>query len=111
SYLGVASALVERAMTGARVPEGEQIRLVVETEAAMAALENLARQLPDASHDQRLLAESLFVRYAVQDAIARAVPRAVELSGGMNFIRADDVGYLAACANALGFHPPSRSRM
>ncbi len=112
SYLGMASALVERTLADDRIPQGQQARLVVETEAAMGVLENIARQVPpQAPPDQRLLADALFARYAVQDAIARATPCAVELLGGLRFIAADDVGYLAACVNGLSFHPPSRARM
>lgn len=51
------------------------------------------------------------MRYGVQDAIARVVPRAVELLGGLNFMTSDEVGHLAACANGLSLHPPARSRM
>jgi hypothetical protein len=47
----------------------------------------------------------------VQDAIARAVPRAVELLGGLNFMCSDHIGYLATCVNGLGFHPPTRAKM
>ncbi len=111
SYLGAASGLVERAVLNERVDDGERMRLVCETEAAMSALENLARQVTSAAGDQRLLADALFVRYAIQDTIARVVPRAVELLGGLAFIGADDIGYLAAAVNGLGFHPPSRARM
>jgi hypothetical protein len=77
----------------------------------MAALENIARRMAAEPCDQQLLGDALLVRYAVQDAIARAVPRALELLGGMAFIGSDDLGYLAAAVNALGFHPPSRTRM
>jgi len=111
SYLGVASALVERVVGDERIPDAERVRLVAETEAAMSGLENLARQVPDANGDRQLLADALYVRYAVQDTIARVVPRSVELLGGMRFFVADDIAYLAACANGLGFHPPSRGKM
>jgi alkylation response protein AidB-like acyl-CoA dehydrogenase len=111
SYLGVASALVERVLGSGRVPAAAWIRLVGETEAAMAGLESIARRLPAEGRDTGLLADALFVRYAVQDAIARTVPAAVELLGGVRFISADDVGYLACCCNGLGLHPPSRGKM
>jgi alkylation response protein AidB-like acyl-CoA dehydrogenase len=111
SYLGAASALVERVLDSDRVPESERLRLVTDLEGAMAAVENIARQIPDRQRDRSLLADSLFVRYAVQSAIARVVPQAVELLGGLNFISSDDVGYLAAAVNGLGFHPPSRAKM
>ncbi|HZN20061.1 MAG TPA: acyl-CoA dehydrogenase family protein [Micromonosporaceae bacterium] len=111
SYLGAVSALVERALHNERIPAADRVRLVTETEPAMAALENIARQLPQAGGDARLLADSLLVRYAVQDAVGRAAQRAVELLGGVNFIGTDEVAYLAACVNALGFHPPTRGKM
>lgn len=111
SYLGAASAVVERVLGDERIPAAERIRLVTDLEAAMAALENIARRMPAEQRDQRLLGDALLIRYAVQDAIARVVPRALELLGGMAFISSDDLGYLAATVNALGFHPPSRTRM
>ncbi|WP_240980784.1 MULTISPECIES: hypothetical protein [unclassified Streptomyces] len=61
--------------------------------------------------DDSALAESLYVRYGVQDALARIVPRAVELLGGLNFMSSDEIGHLAACTHGLALHPPSRSRM
>jgi alkylation response protein AidB-like acyl-CoA dehydrogenase len=111
SYLGAASAVVERVLGDERVPAAERVRLVADLEAAMAALENIARRMPAEQRDHQLLGDALLVRYAVQDAIARVVPRALELLGGMAFISSDDLGYLAATVNALGFHPPSRTRM
>jgi alkylation response protein AidB-like acyl-CoA dehydrogenase len=106
-----ASALVERVLLDERVPEPERARLAGELDAAMAGLENIARQLPEAQRDPELLSDCLTVRYAVQDSLARAVPRAVELLGGLNFITSDDIAYLAASVYGLGFHPPSRTRM
>lgn len=111
SYLGAASALVERVLDSGRVSESEQLRLVVDLEGAMGAVENIARQVCDHQRDRSLLADSLFARYAVQGAIARVVPLAVELLGGLSFISSDDVAYLAAAVNGLGFHPPSRAKM
>jgi len=111
SYLGAASALVERVLSVERSADVERMQLVSRTESAHAAIENIARQVPHAQTDAGLLADTLLVRYAVQDTIASVVPRAVELLGGMNFMTSDDVGYLAAAVNGLGFHPPSRTRM
>jgi alkylation response protein AidB-like acyl-CoA dehydrogenase len=111
AYLGAATAIVERAIAIDRVTDSEKLRLVTGVEAAMAALENIARQVPGDQRDQRLLANALLVRYAVQDAIATVVPQAVELLGGLNFMTSDDVGYLAAAVNGLGFHPPARAKM
>ncbi|MGW7569212.1 acyl-CoA dehydrogenase [Streptomyces tendae] len=111
SYLGAASALVERVLLNDRIPEHERVRLFVETEAAMATAEGVARRVDAGDLDESALAQALYVRYGVQDAIARVVPRAVELLGGLNFMTSDEVGHLAACANGLSLHPPSRSRM
>jgi alkylation response protein AidB-like acyl-CoA dehydrogenase len=102
---------VERVLDSDRISESERLRLVVDLEGAMAAVENIARQVTDHQRDRALLADSLFARYAVQGAIARVVPLAVELLGGLSFISSDDVAYLAAAVNGLGFHPPSRAKM
>lgn len=111
SYLGAASALVERVLLNDRVPDAERVRLLVEIEGATAAVEGLARRVDEGAPDESALADSLYARYTVQDALARIVPRSVELLGGLNFMTSDEVGYLAACANGLALHPPSRSRM
>lgn len=111
SYLGAASALVERVMDAGRAGDGERLGLVVPLEGAMAGAENIARQMAGDLGDERLLADALLVRYAAQDAIAAVVPRAVELLGGLGFMGSDEVGYLAAAVNGLGLHPPARARM
>ncbi|MEV5547518.1 acyl-CoA dehydrogenase family protein [Streptomyces sp. NPDC052309] len=111
SYLGAASALVERVLLNDRIPEHDRVRLFLETEAAMATAEGVARRVDAGDLGESALAQALFVRYGVQDAIARVVPRSVELLGGLNFMTSDEVGHLAACANGLSLHPPSRSRM
>lgn len=111
SYLGAASALVERVVGADRVSDTERLRLLVTVEGAMAAAENVARQMADGLGSRQLLVEALLVRYTVQDAIATVVPRAVELLGGLNFMSSDEVGYLAAAVNGLCFHPPARAKM
>ncbi|MFE6281484.1 acyl-CoA dehydrogenase [Streptomyces sp. NPDC057877] len=111
SYLGAASALVERVLLNDRIPEHERVRLFVETEATMATAEGVARRVDAGDLGESALAQALYVRYGVQDALARIVPRAVELLGGLNFMTSDEVGHLAASANGLSLHPPSRSRM
>ncbi|MCK1821764.1 acyl-CoA/acyl-ACP dehydrogenase [Streptomyces sp. XM83C] len=111
SYLGAASALVERVLLNDRVPEGERVALLVAAEAAAAGVEGLARRVDEGGIDESVLAEALFVRYGVQDALGRIVPRAVELLGGLNFMSSDEVGHLAACTHGLALHPPARSRM
>jgi len=111
SYLGMASALAERVLASRRVAAAERAGIVVELEAAMVTVEGVARGMCLGMTGEPAFAEALMCRFAVQDAISRAVQRSVEALGGMAFIESSDVAYLAACTAALGFHPPSRARM
>jgi alkylation response protein AidB-like acyl-CoA dehydrogenase len=113
SYLGVASALAARVLDGGKAGAELRAGLVVELEAAMLAVESVAAAMhqPGAATDEALFARALVARYSAQDAIARAVRRAVESLGGMAYIGSSDVAYLAAASAALAFHPPSRARM
>lgn len=109
SYLGIASALVERVLAAGRGGAAERVALVIDVEAMMAALEDVARSMKDEADAQNgLLARALLVRFAVQRAIERATAQAVELLGGMAFINSPEVPYLHAAARGLAFHPPSR---
>ncbi|KUN94029.1 hypothetical protein AQJ67_37315 [Streptomyces caeruleatus] len=110
SYLGAASALVERVLLNDRVPDSERVRLLVETEGAMTAAEGVARRIDDGA-DESTLADSLYVRYCVQDILSRVVPRAVELLGDLDVMASDEVRHLAACADGLVLHPPACSQM
>jgi alkylation response protein AidB-like acyl-CoA dehydrogenase len=111
SYLGAASALVERLLHGSSGDAAGRVAAAGELEAAMTALEGVARSLGEhESTDERLLTRALLCRYATQDAINRAVAVAVEQLGGMAFIRSDEVTYFAAASRALAFQPPARAR-
>ena len=109
TYTGIASALVERVLARSRGSVTDRAALAVRIEAAAALTEGLARRIMDGETDNDTLASSLVTRYAVQDAVAATVTQAVELLGGMAFIGSCDVAYLAAAAQAIAFHPPSRS--
>ncbi|MGW4476796.1 hypothetical protein ACWENQ_44695 [Nonomuraea sp. NPDC004354] len=98
-------------MTARRVPESERVRLLVETEGAMSAAEGVARRIDDGGPDESTLADSLYIRYGVQDALSRVAPRAVELLADLDSTASGEVGYLATCANGLTLHPPARSQM
>ncbi|MEV0598661.1 acyl-CoA dehydrogenase family protein [Streptomyces sp. NPDC050315] len=111
SYLGVASALVERVLLNDRVPGHDRVQLLIETEAAMAAAEGIARRVDEGDLGESALAAALYTRYSIQDTVAGVVPRAVELLGGLNFMASDEIGHLAASSHGLALHPPSRSRM
>ena len=108
SYLGVASALVERVLNAAKGTATERSRLAIDIEGAATALEGIARAMMAGETGNETLAQMLFVRYSAQAAIAHTTALAGELLGGMAFIRSSEVGYLLAAATALAFHPPSR---
>jgi alkylation response protein AidB-like acyl-CoA dehydrogenase len=108
SYLGVASALVERVLAGGRGDAAERTQLAIDCEGAMAALEGVARAMQTGERGEGILVQSLFVRFFVQQTIERISARAAELLGGMAFIASPDVAYLLAASRALAFHPPSR---
>jgi alkylation response protein AidB-like acyl-CoA dehydrogenase len=111
SYLGMASGLAERVLTGNRANHSDRVRLAIELESAMAAIEGIAQLVAGGSIDQHVLARMLLVRYAVEGAIGRASNLAVELLGGIAFIRSPEIAYLLSASQALGFHPPSRTSM
>jgi alkylation response protein AidB-like acyl-CoA dehydrogenase len=107
TYLGIASALVERVLLSKKGGPVERVSLATEVEGGMAALEGVARGMAgEWGNDE--LARMLMVRYAVQAAIDRAMSQAIELLGGMAFIRSPEVSYLEAAARPLSLHPPSR---
>lgn len=108
SYLGIASALVERVLVSKRGGPAERVSLATELEGAMAALEGIARGMMAGERGNEELARMLLVRYAVQGAIERATSMAVELLGGMAFIQSPDVSYLLAASRPLAVHPPAR---
>jgi alkylation response protein AidB-like acyl-CoA dehydrogenase len=110
SYLGAASALVERVLAGT-ADAATRAGLVVEAEAAMLAIEGAARAVADGAADDIALAAALACRYSVQDSIGRITRIATEALGGMAFVSSPEVAYLGSACSALAFHPPSRSRM
>jgi alkylation response protein AidB-like acyl-CoA dehydrogenase len=111
SYLGMASALLERAIAGGKGGVDARLEAAADLETAKAALDAVARRMEDGERSDDLLARALLVRYGVQLAIGRAVPLLAECLGGLAFIGSSDTAYLYAAARALAFHPPSRMRM
>jgi alkylation response protein AidB-like acyl-CoA dehydrogenase len=112
SYIGIASALVERVLLGQRGDPWSRIAGAVELEAAMTSLDSIARQITLGNANQAgLLQKVLICRYAAQDAIGRAVASAVEMLGGTAFINDECIGYIAAASHALAFHPPGRPKI
>lgn len=111
SYLGMATALLERAVTARKGAVDARVEAAIELETAMGALEAVARTMIDGDRSQELLTRALLARYGVQQAIGRATPLLAECLGGMSFIGSSETSYLYAAARALAFHPPSRMRM
>ncbi|WP_405747047.1 acyl-CoA/acyl-ACP dehydrogenase [Streptomyces sp. NBC_01525] len=110
-YLGTASALAERVLRRGGGSAADRATLVTELDAAMLAVEAVAREMGEATGwGEALLVRALTARYAAQDAIARATPVALAALGGMSFIGSDEGTYLASAATGLAFHPPSRGR-
>lgn len=110
SYLGMASALVERVLEEQRIEAVAKLAAAAELELAMASLEGVAQRLASDGASADLLVRAILCRYGAQDAINRSVARTVEELGGMAFIQGAEVNYLASASRALAFHPPARAK-
>lgn len=109
TYLGVGSALMALVLeTGKGSVEG-RVKVACELEAAMVALEGVAHSLQSGDRSDHLIAQSLFTRYAIQDALTRVVAQAAEMLGGVAFMSDSTISYLIAAVRCLAFHPPGRS--
>jgi hypothetical protein len=106
---GLARAGVDGAVASGRGSMTERSALISRIETAALLLECVARMIMDGEMSNDALARTLIARYAAQDAIGDATRAAVEMLGGMAFVRSPDVAYLAAVMHGLSFHPPSRS--
>ncbi|QEU96828.1 acyl-CoA dehydrogenase family protein [Streptomyces kanamyceticus] len=111
SYTGVASALVDLVLSRRRGSAEERARLCLLIESAASLVEGIARRIMADDLGNDCAAASLFTRFAVQDIITRTVGQAVEMLGGMAFITSPRIASLAAAAQAVVFHPPSRASM
>ncbi|MFD4522988.1 acyl-CoA dehydrogenase family protein [Streptomyces sp. NPDC058470] len=108
-YLGMASALVERAFASKKLGAERVADLGVRLETAAQLLEGIARQLTAKEGDNAALTKAMIARYGAQEAIVDAAGKAVEALGGMAFIKSPEVAYLIAACQCVAFHPPSRS--
>ncbi|HET8681909.1 MAG TPA: hypothetical protein VFM54_08555, partial [Micromonosporaceae bacterium] len=109
SYLGMASSLVERTLTGRRGAPSDRAALGARLETATLLLEGAARAVMAGETDNDGLANVLMSRYGAQDAIGDATRQAAELLGGMAFIGSNELAYLVAACQCLAYHPPSRT--
>ncbi|NIF15327.1 acyl-CoA dehydrogenase, partial [Burkholderia sp. Ax-1735] len=104
-YAGGAAALVEQVLERERGGVQERASLAVEMEAALALLEGVARS-SGREPDEESVARVLVARDTVQKALPGIAGQALELLGGLDFIRGSDHGQAAAAVQALAFHPP-----
>lgn len=110
AYLGIASALVWRAVAAGRGDESRRVAAVTELETGMAALEGVGHRFMAGEAGPDLLALALLVRYGVEDHIIRATDLGMLMAGVLDFALAPDTALLLASARALSWHPPSRRR-
>jgi len=108
-YTGAAAALTEQVLERGRGTAGERAAVAVLSESAYALLEGAARAVRDGLDGDEAVAQVLLARFAAQDAMNRAADLALELLGGLDFIRSSDHARLATAVRPLAFHPPSRS--
>ncbi|PNE34660.1 oxidoreductase [Streptomyces eurocidicus] len=108
-YTGAAGALVEAVMAGERGTEDERAGLAVRLEAAIAVLEGAARAVREGLSGEAAVAAVLVARYTVQDALPVVAAQALELLGGLDFVRGPDHARMAGAVRALAFHPPARA--
>jgi alkylation response protein AidB-like acyl-CoA dehydrogenase len=108
-YLGAASALVERVIEAGRGSITDRAALGVRMEAAIGVVEGVARALDAGEAGEDTVASVLVARFAAQEAIVSVADLALELLGGVAFISAPEVSYLASAVRPLAFHPPSRT--
>jgi alkylation response protein AidB-like acyl-CoA dehydrogenase len=108
-YVGAASSLVAQVLRGRRGSVTDRASVAVALESAVGQLEGVARAFDSGLSGDDAVAAVLAARFAVQTALAAATDLAVELLGGIAFIRSSDIAYLSSAVRALAFHPPSRT--
>jgi alkylation response protein AidB-like acyl-CoA dehydrogenase len=109
SYLGAATSLAERAITGGRGTDQDRAGLAIDLETTAAALEQVAATAATTADNDALLARALYARFATERAIERTVMPAAAALGGMAFIESPEIAYLLGATRALAYHPPSRT--
>ena len=109
SYLGAATNLAERVITGGRGSDEDRAGVAIELETVAAALEQAASAAATADDNDALLARALYARFAAERAIERTAMSATATLGGMSFIESPEIAYLLGATRALAFHPPSRA--
>ncbi|MEV0262381.1 acyl-CoA dehydrogenase family protein [Streptomyces sp. NPDC050617] len=108
-YAGAASALAGRVLDRERGSVPDRSALAVRVESSYALLEGTARAVRDGLAGDDAVAAVLVARFAAQEMLGHAADLALELLGGIDFIRSGDSALLAHSVRPLAFHPPSRT--
>ncbi|MFF5552928.1 acyl-CoA dehydrogenase family protein [Streptomyces olivaceoviridis] len=108
-YAGAATALAATVLERERGSVGERAALATGVQSAFALLEGAARAVRDGLAGEAAVAEVLVARYAAQQTLVQAADLALELLGGIDFIRGGDHTRLADSVRPLAFHPPGRA--
>ena len=108
TYLGIASALVERLLKSKKGTREERGMIIASIENQAAAIDGIAYGLDARDDRNELLSRALATRFGAQLAIENIAQRCTELLGGMAFIGSPDVTYLMCACRAMAFHPPGR---
>lgn len=109
SYLGMASALLQRGIDSPRTPAAPFAAAVSVLETAWNALLLVCREFDAGVRGAELSARVMHLRYALQDLLPKVGADLVEALGGMAFCGGFDVAYFAGCLHAFALHPPARS--
>ncbi|MCI3935079.1 acyl-CoA dehydrogenase family protein [Streptomyces sp. AN091965] len=109
AYVGAASALTELVLERERGSVTDRADLGIRLESAVALTEGVARALRDGLSGEDAVAAALTARFAIQKALAAVSDQAVELLGGIAFIKAPEIAYLSSALHPLAFHPPGRT--
>lgn len=108
SYLGAASALVERLYQLQRGSAAVRAQLAGQLQAAMLSLEAVAWRIDTGECGPHAVVSALAARYEAQRVISQVAADAAEQLGGMQYLASPDVQYLLRVCRALAFHPPGR---
>ncbi|MCP3023502.1 acyl-CoA dehydrogenase family protein [Cupriavidus basilensis] len=111
SYLGAASALVERLYTRERGAPATRTQLATQLQVSMLSLEAIASRIDQGIRDQQTVVCALMARFAIQGIAMDVASEAAEQLGGIQYLREFDVPYLLRVTRALAFHPPAKRIM
>lgn len=110
-YTGMVSRLAALVLERERGAAADRARLLMTVESAAMLTEGVARRVMSGDTGNDCAAAALVTRFSVHELLTRALGLAVELLGGLSFIKSPDVAYLTAAVQAIAFHPPSRTSM